>query len=26
LQTMEELKERARLNGHFRPLPGHSIE
>jgi len=26
LQAMEELKERARLNGHFRPLPGHSIE
>lgn len=26
MQTMEELKERARLNGHFRPLPGHSIE
>lgn len=26
LQAMEQLKERARLNGHFRPLPGHSIE
>ena len=26
LEAMEQLKERARLNGHFRPLPGHSIE
>lgn len=26
LQAMEQLKERARLNGHFRPLPGQSID
>lgn len=25
LETMEQLKERAKLNGHFRPLPGQSI-
>ena len=26
LQAMEQLKERARLNGHFRPLSGQSID
>ena len=26
LQAMEQLKERARLNGHFRPLTGQSID
>ena len=25
LEAMEQLKERAKLNGHFRPLPGQSI-